>query len=135
MSEINDTFFTIVTCMDGRVQTPLKLFGQKIFKAEFPDTITEAGIVGILAYNPSPGFLKNLKVKLEISLNKHFSKGILVSGHQECAGNPVKDEIQIQDILQSVEVIKDLIEKKEKIIGVFVKKSVSNPSEWEAIEV
>ena len=52
------------------------------------EIITEAGIVGILANNPSPEFLALLKSKLDISIDKHHSQGILVNGHQECAGNP-----------------------------------------------
>ena len=92
MSNIGETFFTVVGCMDGRVQTPVAKFGQEKFEARFPDTITEAGIVGLISKSPDTKFVKNLKLKLLVSLEKHHSKGIVVDGHRECAGNPVNDE-------------------------------------------
>jgi len=42
-------FFTAVGCMDGRVQEPVLAFGQQKFGAKYADTITEAGLVGLLA--------------------------------------------------------------------------------------
>ncbi len=46
MSQTDETFFTVVGCMDGRVQSVMAQFGSKKFNADFPDTITDAGIVG-----------------------------------------------------------------------------------------
>jgi hypothetical protein len=121
--------------MDGRVQIPLRIYGQQKFGAEYPDTITEAGNVGILAHNPTPEFLSNLKAKLDISVNNHHSKGILVHGHQECAGNPVDDITHIEDVNKSVELIKQFIDNKVPVIGVFVKRSALNPKVWEVEEL
>lgn len=130
MSHIDETFFTRVGCMDGRVQIPLRIFGQEKFDAEYPDTITEAGKVGILAHNPSAEFLAQLKNKLDISIDKHNSKGVVVHGHQECAGNPVDDNIHREDVRKSVQVIKQMINNKVPVLGVFVKRSEQNPKEW-----
>lgn len=135
MSDLGETFFTRVGCMDGRVQIPLRIYGQQKFGAEYPDTITEAGKVGILAHNPTPEFLANLKTKLDISINNHHSKGILVHGHQECAGNPVDDITHKDDVRKSVEVIKQLINNRVAVVGVFVKRSISDPKIWEVEEV
>lgn len=125
MSQVGETFFTVVGCMDGRVQDVMALFGQEKFDAAYPDTITEAGIVGIIANNPSQEFLDGLKFKLLVSVDKHHSKGILVDGHQECAGNPVEDSRHIEDIKKSVGVIKELVENKVPVIGIFVKRSTT----------
>ena len=130
MLHVDETFFTRVGCMDGRVQIPLRIYGQKKFGAQYPDTITEAGKVGILAHNPTPEFLQSLKVKLDISINKHNSKGILVHGHGECAGNQVDDNVHREDIRNSVQVIKQMINNKVQVLGVFVKRLADNPKEW-----
>jgi carbonic anhydrase len=132
MSQGRETFFTVVGCMDGRVQHLMEVLGQEKFNADYPDTITEAGIVRAISNNPSQDFLKRLKFKLLVSVDKHHSRGILVDGHQECAGNPVEDSQHIEDIKKSVEVIKELIEKKVPVSGVFVKRGTSG---WEAEEI
>lgn len=132
MSMPGETFFTSVGCMDGRVQDVMAKFGQTKFGAIYPDTITEAGIVGLIASNPSQEFLDGLKFKLLVSIDKHHSKGILVDGHQECAGNPVDDAKHIQDIKVSVEKIKVLINDRVAVTGVFVKRTNSG---WKAEEV
>ena len=40
-----------------------------------------------------------------ISVNIHKSKLIVISGHYDCAGNPVTNEIHISQIKKGVEVI------------------------------
>jgi carbonic anhydrase len=133
--DIKETFFTRVGCMDGRVQSPLRAFGQKKFDAEFPDTITGAGEVGILAHHPNPEELERLQHELKISIERHDSKGILVHGHQECAGNPVDDKIHMDDVKKSVEIIKKLINNSVPVIAVFVIRSKENPRVWEVVEI
>ena len=132
MSEVVETFFTVVGCVDGRVQWPVAMFGKEKFDARFPDTITEAGIVGLISNNPSSEFVENLKFKLLVSLDKHHSKGIVVDGHAECAGNPVSDEKYKEDIQASVEFIKNLISNRIPVVGVFV---VRDGDSWRVEEV
>lgn len=132
MSNTNETFFTVVGCMDGRVQHVMEVLGQEKFNCDYPDTITEAGVVGVIANNPSQEFLDGLKFKLMVSVEKHHSKGILIDGHQECAGNPVDDAKHIDDIKKSVEVISRLIENKVPVTGVFVTRSSEG---WQAEEL
>lgn len=131
MSDLSETFFTRVGCMDGRVQVPLRIYGQEKFDAEFPDTITDPGSVGLLANNPSEELLSRLKSELSISISKHNSKEILVSGHQECAANPVDDQTHRNEVKKSVKIIKNLIDSKIPVVGVFVKRSLANPRIWE----
>lgn len=118
--------------MDGRVQEPVRLFGQKKFNAIYPDTITEAGLVGVLSRNPSREFLTQLKAKIDISINKHHSKGIVVHGHSDCAGNPVDDEVHKNDVQTSAKIIVALTPKGTKIVPVFVKR---DGSEWSVEEL
>jgi hypothetical protein len=132
MSHADETFFTVVGCMDGRVQEPVAEFGEDKFDAEYADTITEAGIVGLIAANPKPEFVENFKFKLLVSIDKHHSKGVVVDGHQECAGNPVDDAKHIEDIKKSIEFISMLIEDKVPVVGVFV---VRDGDGWKAEEI
>lgn len=124
--------------MDGRCQEAVSLFGQERFGAVYPDTITEAGLVGILAKdNIDQNFLKDLKKKIDISLAHHHSKGILVFGHEECAGNPVDDEKHKEDVLAAAEVIRSLVDDSSiPIIPLFVARSLDNHlSDWTAQEI
>lgn len=133
MTKAEETFFTRVGCMDGRVQVPTRIFGEQKFHAKYPDTITDPGEVGILARNLSQEVLSRIKKELDISLEKHHSKGIVVHGHEDCTGNPVDDLIQIADIKKSVEVIKELVKNKVPVVGVFVKRN--RQGEWITEEV
>ena len=131
MSDLNETFFTSVGCMDGRVQTPVAEYGKGKFGVLFADTITEAGLVGLLANNPSPEFLESIKKKILISIEKHHSKGVLVHGHQECAGNPVEDNIHKENVLKAAAVLGSMVSGVE-IVPLFV---VKKNGHWVAEEI
>lgn len=105
--------------MDGRVQAVVAKYGQERYGVLYPDTITEAGLVGLLANNPSSEFLEGLKKKVLISIEKHHSKGIVIHGHQQCAGNPVEDDIHKQNILVAARIIGEIAPNLE-IKPVFV---------------
>lgn len=133
MSDVEETFFTLVGCMDGRVQDPVAEFGRAKFDAKFADTITEAGLVGKLAVDQvDPGLKESLRFKIaDVSLGKHHSKGVIVHGHQECAGNPVPDEIHKNQIRKAAELVKSFIPNIE-IIPVFV---VRQDGVWQVTEL
>ena len=136
MSKAEESFFTTVGCMDGRVQEVVAEFGRNKFGAQFADTITEAGLAGLLSKDAiDERLLESLREKLLISLEKHHSKGIVVHGHQECAGNSVEDEKHKDDIRRSVQAIQSLINSSVPVVGVFVKRSPSDPSVWEVEEL
>ncbi len=128
MSQESETFFTAVGCMDGRVQEPVLFFGQKKFNAKYADTITEAGLVGLLAKdNIDQALLDSIRKKVFISLEKHHSKGVIVHGHQECAGNSVGDEQHRKDTLRAAEIIKSFAPSGVLVMPAFVEK---NHDDW-----
>lgn len=136
MPKAGETFFTSIGCMDGRVHDPIGHFGQRKFGAKYPDTVTEAGLVGLLAKeNLEQALIASIKKKILISLEKHHSKGIIIHGHEECAGNQVDGNKHKDDIRKSVEVIKSFINPSVPVVGIFVKRSSQNPSKWEVEEV
>ena len=135
MSLAGETFFTTVGCMDGRVQDPIASYGIEKFGVLYGDTITEAGLVGLLSNQPSQDLLDSIKNKINISIEKHYSCGIVVHGHAECAGNPVDDEKHKDDVRRSVEVIKSLAGSSIPVVGVFIKRSPEDPTKWVAEEI
>lgn len=129
-------FFTTIGCMDGRVQEPIAKFGREKFGVLYGDTITEAGLVGVLSQNVDDRLLKSLKGKIDISVKKHHSRGIIVHGHQDCAASDaVDDEKHKDDIRRSVEIIKSLISSSIPVIGVFVRRSSEDSSKWVVEEI
>lgn len=120
MANANETFFTIIGCMDGRCVDPVESYGRQRFGAHFADTITEPGIVDILTHNPSEEFMGHFMQKITISLEKHGSKGIIIDGHAECAGAPIPDEQQKDEVRQSIDIIRKLIGDRVPVVGVFV---------------
>lgn len=134
MAQVDETFFILVGCMDGRVQEVATAFGKQKFGARYSDTITEAGLVGKLSLN-NPSLLESIKFKIvDVSVGKHHAKGVIVHGHSECAGNPVDDEQQKNDIRRSVEIIKSMV-GSIPVIGVFVHRSKEDSTQWVAEEV
>ncbi len=136
MAHLNETFFTSVGCMDGRVQKVIADFGREKFGADYPDTITEAGLVGLLSKEKVDSTLLNLirfKV-VDVSIGKHHARGVIVHGHAECAGNPVDDDKQKDDIRKSVTLLKSLV-NSVPVLGVFVHRDSKNEKKWIAEEV
>ena len=138
MSQGTETFFTSIGCMDGRIHNTIEEYGKRKFGAEYPDTITEAGLAGLLTLeHVDVSLLKSLKKKIDISLSLHKAKGIIVHGHQECAGNPVSDERHREDIRRTLAVIALLTHGAIPVLGVFVRRaSISrNGKKWEVEEL
>ena len=79
-------------------------------------------IAGLLSKDHLDQYLvESLKNKIKISLEKHKSKNIVVSGHEDCAGNPVSESVHKKDILKTAELIR-LMFPKISVIPVYVKK-------------
>ena len=112
-------FATSVCCMDGRIQLPLTKWIKENYSVDFVDTITEPGIDKKIAEN---SYLGSVKTKIGISINAHKSELIIVSGHYDCAGNPVSDEEHISQIKKGIEVISSW-NLNAKVIGVWVDES------------
>ena len=109
-------FATSITCMDGRIQLPLTKWIKENYSVDYVDTITEPGMDKKIAENQD---LESIKFKANISINAHKSGIIVVSGHYDCAGNPVSDEQHIEHIKKSIETISSW-NLGVKVIGVWV---------------
>jgi carbonic anhydrase len=112
-------FATAISCMDGRVQEPISRYLKERFKVDYIDTITEPGPNKILAENSPAEKIESIRQRIDISLNKHKSNLIVISGHYDCAGNPTTIENQLDQIRKA----KDNLAKWYpgiKIIGLWV---------------
>lgn len=115
----NEKFATSISCMDGRIQMPLTKWIKDNYFVEYVDTITEPGVDKKVAEDSN---LESLKSKIGISVNIHKSKLIVVSGHYDCAGNPVSDEKHMSQIKDGVKVISSW-NFDANVIGVWVDKN------------
>ena len=109
-------FATSISCMDGRIQIPLNEWIKKNHSVDYVDTITEPGVEKKITENID---VEQIKSKVGISIHKHKSDMIVVSGHHDCAGNPVSKEEHIAQIRKSIEIIKSW-NFPAKVFGVWV---------------
>ncbi|MFH1784357.1 MAG: carbonic anhydrase [bacterium] len=122
------TFCTSIHCMDGRIQEPIIKYLREKYGISYVDTITEPGPCKILAENEYKVSIDSIMKRIKISINKHGSKLIAVSGHYDCAGNPCDEEVQKKQIRGSVKHLKNNYPEIE-IIGLWVDKT------WKVHEV
>ena len=113
-------FGTSVSCMDGRIQEPIRKWITEKFNVQHVDVVTQPGVDGVLVGKDGP-HIELIKHMVAISVNAHGSSTIVISGHYDCAGHPVSDEQHIQDIKKAVSVVKswDNMSGKE-VIGIWV---------------
>jgi hypothetical protein len=112
-------FASAINCIDGRAQKPVIDWLIKQFGVDYVDMITEPGPNRILADNKDMFLLDSIKRRVNISINKHFSKLIVIVGHHDCAGNPVDKETQIQHILSAIKTVESW-NFDARVIGLWV---------------
>jgi len=99
-------FATVLNCMDGRVQMPANEYLRSRFGCTVVDTITEAGIVRFLADAPDAPETRSALEKVRISTAKHGSTQVAVVAHADCAGNPVSDDVQMDQVRRAAALIR-----------------------------
>ncbi len=131
-----DKFATVINCMDGRTQIPVLEWIIENFDIDYPDMITEAGPIKILAENKNKELVEAIKERVDISINKHHSKKLFIVGHFDCAGNPEEKETQLKQIEKSIKHIRKWGYPIEEIIGLWVDDNwkVNKISHWKSNE-
>ena len=99
------SFSTVINCMDGRVQMPVINHLQKRYGVDYVDVVTEAGPVGLLSQHPGSREALSVFRRVEVSIEAHSSKQIAIVAHSDCAGNPVPDSEQKQQIYSCLEIL------------------------------
>ncbi len=124
----NSRFCTDINCMDGRVQLPVISYLKKRFGVEYVDSITEPGPNRILAEQKNNALISSILSRVEISVRKHRSAGIAITGHHDCAGNPTTETIQKRQIQQAVHFIRQKYQNIE-VIGLWI------DAHWQVTEI
>lgn len=99
---VEGKFGTSIGCMDGRIQIPLISWIKENNSVDYIDSITEPGVDKLAT---DADAVERIKSKVMISINAHGSKMVMISGHHDCAGNPVAKEEHITQIKKWVDVI------------------------------
>lgn len=110
-------FATSLSCIDGRIQGPLSEWIRQRSGADYVDTVTEPGMDKRLSEDAATA--EALRKKAVISVRAHGSRMIVVSGHADCAGNPVPDDVHRRQIAECARAAESWGTGAE-VIGVFV---------------
>lgn len=112
-------FGTAISCMDGRVQLPTHKWLMKKYGLDYIDTITEPGPDKLLSLG-TEAQVESIKARVLISVNAHGSETILISGHHDCAGNPVSREEHIKMVRKCVYILKGWNLPVKNVIGAWI---------------
>jgi len=112
-------FCTAVNCMDGRVQLPVINYLKERFSANHVDMITEPGPNRILSELTASMIVGSIITRIDLSIQRHSSRGIAIVGHHDCAYNPSQKEEQISHNQESIIFLKNRFPNVE-IIGLWV---------------
>ncbi len=115
---LKDTFATAITCIDGRVQRPVTDWVKLHVNVDHVDLITEPGPDKVFSAGPIE-LMQDMMRKVSFSVRHHFSKVVVLSGHDTCAANGVSREEHIEQILDGIERIQDF-RLNVRIIGLWV---------------
>lgn len=115
---LKDTFATAITCIDGRVQRPVTDWVKLHVNVDHVDLITEPGPDKVFSAGPAE-LVQDMMRKVSFSVQHHFSKVVVLSGHDTCAANGVSREEHIEQILDGIERIQDF-RLNVRIIGLWV---------------
>jgi len=99
------SFATTINCMDGRTQLPVNEWMRENLGVDHVDTITEPGPNGILARNQED-LVRSIRDRVLISVNGHGSRVIALIGHHDCAGNPGPKEMQDDQVMKGLDIIR-----------------------------
>jgi hypothetical protein len=104
--------------MDGRIQ--VRTIDQLMtrFGARYIDNITTTGAVQHLDGSVTPTG-EGLLQSVAISIEAHGTNQVAVVAHSECAGNPVPDKQQKEQLVRAIAVLEERFPELE-VIGLFL---------------
>lgn len=94
-------FVTAINCMDGRVQDCVNRWLKNLYQVDYVDVITAPGPVKILADGEPEFMLTAIQSCLTVSTEKHRSPAVAIVAHHDCAGNPLPEEKQVEQLFQA----------------------------------
>ncbi|MDP6327347.1 MAG: hypothetical protein QGH88_03030 [Nitrosopumilus sp.] len=122
-----EKFATSINCIDGRIQIPVSNWIKQKYFVDYVDVISHPGSDKVIGEKIIEG-IAEIKSKVLVSINAHNSKLIVISGHHDCAGNPVSKEMHMTQIKKSINLIKSW-NFPVTVIGIWVN------DKWEIEEI
>ena len=122
-----EKFATSINCIDGRIQIPISNWIKQKYFVDYVDVISHPGSDKVIGEKIIEG-ITEIKSKVLVSINAHNSKLIVISGHHDCAGNPVSKEMHMTQIKKSINLIKSW-DYPVTVIGIWVN------DKWEIEEI
>jgi len=113
------SFCTSIHCIDGRIQEPIIRFLKDEHKIAFIDTVTEPAPCKILSENSDEQAINSIIERVNISITRHHSNLIAVSGHYDCAANPGSEKKQKEQIRDSIQYLESRYPQK-LVIGLWI---------------
>lgn len=107
--------------MDGRIQQPVLEYLAPRFDVKYIDNITHAGPVGLAPTTADSPVVESIFRLVEVSMRIHDSKGLAVVAHHDCAGNPVSESVQLEQLQAWIEKLDQTFPGIE-IIGLWLDK-------------
>lgn len=106
------SFCAAISCIDGRVHLPVIKYMQERFGVQYVDLINEPGVVAVLSSEPDSQRSAFIFSKVDVSVEKHSPKAIAIVAHDDCAGNPVTKEEQMEQLSKSYKELKSRYPKE-----------------------
>lgn len=94
-------FAVAVTCIDGRAHDPLVRWAREHLGVDYVDLVTQPGADAALSECPLD-VCSAIRDKLDVSVNAHASRAVVIAGHDDCAANPVSPAVHRRQILDAV---------------------------------
>lgn len=111
-------FATAITCIDGRTQTPVGEWVKQNAHADFVDTVTWAGVDGVLTSGDAD-IAAHIRDAVEISVKAHGSAFVALAGHYECAAYSGDRERHLAAIRAAVDIVSGW-NLGAKVVGLWV---------------
>jgi hypothetical protein len=94
-------FAVAVTCIDGRTHDPLVRWAREHLDVDYLDLVTQPGADAALSECPL-NVCSAIRQMLDVSVNAHASRAVVIAGHDDCAANPVPADVHRRQILDAV---------------------------------
>ncbi len=108
-------FATALTCIDGRFVGPLTDWIRSTYGVTYVDVVTHPGLDGAVAERT----VLSVRDSLDVSMQAHDSRLVIVAGHHDCAGNPVSDADHRAHVAQASKRVSGWAQGAD-VVGVFV---------------
>jgi carbonic anhydrase len=105
-------FGAVITCMDGRIQTRTIDQVMTRFGVRYVDNITATGAVKNLDGAVTPTG-EGLLESLDVSKEAHGTNQVALVAHAGCAGNPVPDNTQKEQLRRAKAVVAERFPEME----------------------